>query len=100
MGMCKVSGGISKHYGRNLPKDGTPDSKAELYDEEGNLIQERWYDSDGQVMWNRDWEHGDYKQDPELAKRGVPKFPHDHDWDWEQVPPRTKKHLEVNPMFC
>ena len=92
MGMCKVSGGIKKFIGRigNLPNEDMPaNSKAELYDEHENLIQERWYDSEGDAYWNRDWRHS-----------GKGPFPHDHDWDWGRNPPRTKAHLEVNPIFC
>ncbi|MCL2255520.1 MAG: hypothetical protein FWC11_01515 [Firmicutes bacterium] len=92
--MCKVSGGINKFVGSRLNDEGAPNSKSELYDKFGDLKQERWYDSNGDAIWDRDWKH---KWDP---KHGEPKFPHDHDWDSSRDPVRTNEHLEVNSMFC
>jgi len=93
MGMCKVSGGINKFVGRigSLKGRGDADSKSELYSDEAmdNLIQERWYDSNGDAFWNRDWEHG-----------GDHEFPHDHDWDWERKIPRGEEHLKPNYKMC
>ena len=42
MGMCKPSGGISKSVGRlgSLPRRSTPNTRIELYEEHGNLIQQ------------------------------------------------------------
>ena len=90
MGMCKVSGGITKHYDRKLRKDGPPNSKAELY-KKGKLKQERWFDSDGHVYCNRDWDH---KWDP---RHGEPKFPHDHYWENGR---RSKEHFDPDWSIC
>lgn len=73
MGMCKPSGGVKRVVGRigDLEREGTPNSRVDMYNEKGILIQQRWYGPDGYAVWDRDWKHG-----------GVHKFPHDHYWIW------------------
>ncbi|MCI9459037.1 MAG: hypothetical protein HFJ21_01070 [Clostridia bacterium] len=64
------SGGVSKIYGRlgSLPRFGAkPNSRIDLYNENGVRIQSRWYDSNGIVFRNRDYTDTAY---------GV----HDHLW--------------------
>ncbi len=43
MGMCKPSGGISSQVGRigDLKTTGAPNTRIDLYDKNGNLIQQR-----------------------------------------------------------
>lgn len=74
MGMCKPSGGIIKRIGRigSLKKTGLPNTREDLYDQNGNLLQQRWYGPDGRAIWDRDWSHGGGKHE----------FPHDHYWIW------------------
>ena len=47
-----------------------------LFNENGELIQQRWYGPDGRAVLNRDWKHS--------KKGGEHKFPHDHPWDWNK----------------
>ena len=38
------------------------------------MLQQRWYDSSGRAIINKDWKH---------VNKGKPhKFPHFHLWDW------------------
>lgn len=76
------SGGIVRYDDeRTLPKQGKPNSRADLY-KNGQLYQQRWYDSNGNAQRNRDHtDHGNSAQHPVV--------PHDHGWypernpDWE-----------------
>ena len=90
MGMCKPSGGIKKFVGRlgSLSRSSTPNSRSDLYDEKGNLIQQRWYGANGWVIHNRDYNHGSPR-------------PHDHYWisDDEKGPQRSKEHSAVDKNF-
>lgn len=74
MGMCKPSGGIFKVVGHvgTLDRFGTPNSRYDLYNENGELLQQRWYGPNGNAYWDRDWKHG-----------GNHEFPHDHKWEWD-----------------
>ena len=77
-GKCSPSGGINPSViggVGGLDKWGKPNSRTDLYDEHGELIQSRWYDQDGWVMWNRDFKHSDPQNNHE--------FPHDHSWEWK-----------------
>jgi hypothetical protein len=90
MGMCKPSGGIENVTGRlgDLDREGKPNTRYDLYNERGVHIQSRWYDTEGWVIHNRDYNH-----DPK---------PHDHEWKMDDIkgPLRSKKHLPVDPDFC
>ena len=66
---------------RNLSIEGKPDSRVDRY-ENGELIQQRWYDSKGFELRNRDYRHQDAHNNHT--------FPHDHIWDWSKKPPRLK----------
>ena len=58
-----------------LPTTGTPDSVTQKYDAAGNLVTERYYDSNGNALRDIDYtDHGNPKAHP--------KVPHEHDWDW------------------
>ncbi len=91
MGMCKPSGGFFSVTGRlgSLPRRGQPNTRADLYNESGELIQQRWYGPDGWAIHNRDYNHG------------YPR-PHDHYWiaGGENGPVRSKEHSEVDENFC
>ena len=61
-------------YGRrgDLPTHGAkPNSRYDLY-VDGVIIQSRWFDQDGNVIRNRDFEHQDSHHNHF--------FPHDHKW--------------------
>jgi hypothetical protein len=93
MGMCKPSGGIVNVAGRlgSLSTQGKYNSRYDLYNHRGELIQQRWYGPDGWVLHNRDYKHG-----------GKWSFPHDHTWimDDKEGPQRGDDHAEVDLEFC
>ncbi|MGI8982152.1 MAG: polymorphic toxin type 24 domain-containing protein [Pirellulaceae bacterium] len=62
----------------DLSSNGTPNTVAEKRDSDGQLIQKRYYGSDGRAIKNIDYGH-------DHAGVGDP---HAHDWNWSQVPPR------------
>ena len=67
----------------SLPaKNGPPNGSIDLYDEAGNLLQRRFYDESGNALLDVDFIHGNGD--------GTHVFPHFHDWDWTQKPPRLK----------
>ena len=82
MGMCKPSGGkldVIGHIG-DLDPTGIPNTRVDLYNPDGKLIQQCLYGPDGRALWDRDWDHGSNEV-----------FPHDHWWGWEinkEHPPR------------
>lgn len=92
MGMVAPSGGVEKFAGRlgDLKTEGKPNSRADLYNKNGEKIQSRWYGPDGKVTHNRDYIHG-----------GKWPFPHDHEWTPNDngEPSRGRYHLPVNPDF-
>lgn len=91
MGMCKPSGGINRYVGKlgSLPRRSIPNTRTDLYNENGDLIQQRWYGADGWAVHNRDYNHG------------YPR-PHDQYWnlDNEKGPQRSKEHSNVDDNFC
>ena len=97
MGMCKPSGGIYTQTGRvgSLPRIWLPNTRIDLYDENGNRLQQGWYGPDGRIIWYRDWSHGG----------GDHKWPHDHYVNWEDNknprPPYTGPNGEkINSSYC
>ena len=93
MGMCKPSGGVKVlkgKYGRSIKEVvSTPNSRIDYYDEDtGELLQQRWYDSSGKAMLDRDWKHYD--------PNNTHKFPHDHIWDWTKKTPRQVASNVIN----
>lgn len=91
MGMCSPSGGIVQSTGRlgSLSRRSTPNTRSDLYDENGKLIQQSWYGPDGWVTHNRDYNHG------------YPR-PHDHYWTWDDKKglQRSKEHASFDENFC
>ncbi|MFT9057379.1 MAG: hypothetical protein ABF449_12350 [Ethanoligenens sp.] len=63
-------GSVNYMYPHTLPPVGTPNSVGKQYDENGNLVCERFYGPDGKATKDRDYQHG-----------GEHEFPHDHYWD-------------------
>lgn len=58
----------------SLPRKGTPNSVLQKYDSSGNLVRERYYDSNGLALKDIDYtDHGNPK---------AHKVPHEHNWDW------------------
>ena len=97
MGMCKPSGGINSPiygpFGKNIPdiEGCSPNSRTDYYVEKtGELLQQRWYDSDGKAIWDRDWKHNDSHHNHT--------FPHDHYWDWlkDKVHPPRPEYIGPN----
>ena len=81
------SGGVYVVYGRSgdLPHiDAKPNARYDLY-ENGVRIQSRWYDYSGKASRNRDYDHGN--------GRNNHFFPHDHNWSWSKNSPRDKETL-------
>ena len=75
MGMCAPSGGINPPVtGNRLEPNGQPpNSLTRLFDRFGRLIRERWYDANGNALWDRDHtDHGNPANHPQV--------PHDHGW--------------------
>ena len=82
------SGGVTIIKGRRgeLPKTGKPNSRADLY-VNGKKVQSRWFDHEGKVIRNRDYDHQDAHNNHE--------FPHDHHWIWiNGIPKRGKEGLQ------
>lgn len=68
---------VENIYGKrgDLPTKGAkPNSRYDLYFE-GIRIQSRWFDSNGCVVRNRDYNHQNAHNNHF--------FPHDHNWVWE-----------------
>lgn len=83
------AGGVTNHgtiqtNERNLTKKGKPNSKVQRY-KNGKLVQERWYDKDGNAERNRDYEHQDAHKNHT--------FPHDHAWI------NGVRSKEINPNY-
>lgn len=99
MGMCKPSGGKIDMVGRigSLPRIGIPNTRIDLYDEFGRLLQQGWYGPDGRIIWSRDHIHGE--------KGGIHEWPHDHYFNWvnkkKSRPPYIGPNGErINLNFC
>lgn len=71
----------------DLPTKGVkPNARYDLY-VNGEKVQSRWYDKNGNVIRNRDYNHQN--------SMGNHTFPHDHQWDWTQgYPHRNSENLE------
>lgn len=57
-------------------------SRYDLY-VNGKKVQSRWFDFEGNVVLNRDYDHQDSHNNH--------KFPHDHKWVWKNGHPDRKK---------
>lgn len=69
----------------DLPVRGAkPNSRYDLY-ENGIKVQSRWFDKNGNVIRNRDYNHQDAHNNHD--------FPHDHEWSWD------KGYPERNPDY-
>ena len=90
MGAGGVSNrGVEIVYGKrgSLPTRGAkPNHRYDLY-VNGIKIQSRWFDENGNVIRNRDYEHQDAHNNHT--------FPHDHVWSWlKGYPKRNPDNLE------
>jgi hypothetical protein len=56
-----------------LPTKGAPNSSRERLNDDGEIIQRRFYGGDGNAIINIDYDHD----------HGAGK-PHAHDWDWSE----------------
>lgn len=76
MGLNKQSWQVVSFVGKigQMPTEGIANTRMDMYDEEGNLIQQRWFGQKKEPLRNRDWRHGN--------KGGKHEFPHDHLWGW------------------
>ena len=88
-GSCQPSGGIKTQIGRigSSPKTSTPNSRVDIFNMLGQIVQQIWYGFTGQRIWSRDWSHGG----------GNHTFPHDNEWEDGK---RIDITLNVNPDFC
>ena len=75
----KKEGEKTESQPRSLPTTGEPNSDQELYDEDG-LKQKRHYGSDGRAEYDIDYRHSN--------SDGSHTFPHRHNWNWGNSPPR------------
>ncbi|MDF9825520.1 hypothetical protein M2475_001967 [Breznakia sp. PF5-3] len=65
----------------DLPKTSTPNSSQDLY-VNGELWQRRFYDSNGNMIKDIDFLHGNGS--------GTHTFPHEHYWEWINGTPVRK----------
>lgn len=74
------SGGVTVKHGRRgeLDTDTVPNSRQDLY-VNGKRVQSRWFDHEGKVIRNLDYDHQDAHHNHE--------FPHDHHWVWKNGHP-------------
>ena len=79
-----LSGGIWETVGNvgDLPSTWFPNSRFDLRNSAGQRTQQRWFGPDGRATRNRDWSHGN--------RGGGHRFPHDHRWNWNNIPPRGR----------
>lgn len=68
------SRGESIRFERRLNATDKPNSKVDRYNQNGILVQSRWYDGNGKAVRNRDYIHQN-AHDNHF-------FPHDHSWTW------------------
>ena len=69
----------------DLPTTASPNTSRVRRNENGDIIQRRFYGPDGRAIKNVDRE----------AHHGAPN-PHIHDWDWTKDPPRQPYRLPRN----
>ena len=72
----------NSQVGRSLKPQSEPNTRTNLYSEEGTLKQSRFYGENGKVFLDIDYAHSNADNSH--------KFPHYHDWDWTKKPPRQK----------
>jgi hypothetical protein len=65
---------------KDLPSRGPSEGHLDKKNDQGEVIQRRFYDVDGKAEKNIDYDH-DYE--------GVG-VPHAHDWDWTKPRPRQR----------
>lgn len=64
----------------SLPAKGQqPNSSMDLLNPDGSVKQRRYFDENGNAKMDIDFNHTD---------DGTHEFPHIHNWDWSQKPPR------------
>lgn len=83
------SGGTYVFHGKrgDLPtKKAKSNSRYDLY-VDGKKVQSRWFDFEGKVLWNRDYDHQNAHNNHT--------FPHDHRWIWiNGSPHRIEDNLD------
>ncbi|MEK4151735.1 T7SS effector LXG polymorphic toxin [Carnobacterium sp. FSL E2-0243] len=62
-----------------LESEGEPNSSQDLLNPDGSVKQRRYYDKNGDILEDIDYNHTD---------NGTHTFPHRHKWDWNKQPPR------------
>jgi len=90
MGRCSESGRIIKVIGKvgSLKATGPENSRIDVYNSQGKLVQQRWYNAKGKAILNKDYEHRDNRHDHV--------FPHYHRWDWTQAQPRCRGVVDLD----
>ncbi|SPC41583.1 exported hypothetical protein [Carnobacterium divergens] len=66
----------------SLDPRGEPNSSIDLLNPDGSVKQRRYYDENGKVLEDIDYNHTD---------NGTHTFPHRHKWDWKKSPPRQSE---------
>jgi len=94
MGAYKQTSNVKVVYGKVgvLKRKGQENTRYDLFDEDtGELLQQRWYDSLGRAIINKDWKHGN--------KGGKHEFPHFHLWDWSTDGERQKEDKSIDDNY-
>ena len=95
MGAYKQTGKVKDIYGKvgDLSQTAQKNSRYDLFDEDtGELLQQRWYNSLGNAIINKDWKHGN--------KGGKPHaFPHYHLWNWDKKNARQSQDDSIDDNY-
>lgn len=87
-GTAVAGGALINAMANSLPTSGAPNSTDTLNDDNGDIKQERHYDSTGKAEYDIDYKHSGSNH----------KFPHAHRWDWTKTPPRQPA-IPVEELF-
>ncbi|AFK85431.1 MULTISPECIES: peptidoglycan-binding protein [Thermoanaerobacterium] len=79
-----IEASVVKTTDNKIPITNKPNSVVERIDTDGNIIQRRYYDSNGRAVKDIDYtNHGNPNQHPEV--------PHEHTWDWSNPDKPVRK---------
>ena len=78
-----TSNSKSKKQSKSLPTVSEPNTSLDLKGKDGSLKLRRYYGPDGRAIKDIDYKHPD---------NGTHKFPHEHDWNWDNGTPQRSKY--------
>ena len=78
-----TSNSKSKKQSKSLPNVSEPNTSLDLKGRDGSLKLRRHYGPDGRAIKDIDYKHPD---------DGTHKFPHEHDWNWDNGTPQRSKY--------